>query len=1457
EEEGRRLQDQQFRQREPLEVAPVPAVPGGPRRVLDRKQNLQEVLSNLSVDRDLSTAISAPELLGLSLLKYLRVTPAQAQELLAEDGRRLARALADSTGSRNSEHLSRWLSSLCHYGGAIAELLLLWPEHAAFTITVLGHGLLAPEAGSAEAALQTLAAVCNALGGSKLQKSVFAAWLTESPALGAICALLAQRPSAQAPTTVLLASCSHLLMPLMSQNLKQAARSEDEYLAFAHLLIRAMMTHPELADACMQQGVVSHFMTRCVQRLADERSSAGTLQAAALLATDLWLHPNSGLRAPDVGEPFGSLTMAGGLPPDGLGDLLAGLKKTSQTRLGLTTQLVAFSCFARMLSNLCDRRDPNSAPAVYRTLIYALVESENQSAKDFATRSLMSVLDRYEGIPVGILAELMVKKFKVAPEQALAVMDIELFLVIAKHPRCTARHAEMLAQVLARCSVESSEVGRAASLPFLAILHRFSAEDCMQSLFALFVRVALTRLIQRVTPKYQVNQILEVLTKVACMRLPSLEQQLRGPLNDVCRAYLSNYQSLHPNLQGLLALWPADEQGLDRWVQAQFAGPQGDPEDFSADEDEAAEVGHAGGRDMELRSVTPSVHREPGTAREPGPPPPNSARQPEQKQPKQRQPVDAVAQPIEEQGPSAQDEEHFSEMEMEMEMAASSWGGTNMGSPGRAEQVELLAKELSKETEVLRNDLELAKQQQARASEEAEALRQQLQEAKQLQSKVQSEVQHLQLRREEILAKASESPAKRQPKAAPAAKGSPSAGAAAPPAAGPKRPGGGPGRPGAPSAVLPAAEDFEKAEEMLKIFEEPVRVLFGQYAKNLRGANGSKMVQLKIDVLERFLGDVDILPGRLHKRTVPQVLRAAKLHSPDDSLLFENFMAMLPRLAVKSFAESEAVAMQDFGIEVPLQGLPSAQLQLQAMLQHFEKLAETSHVSGLRVTRHAFAKARRQWVLSTTKATLQSLNEELRAGVAPEQLELPLGFDIVVRRPPPIYSVPEGLPIPASERLCAELLDEILHLAVQVHFLEPRYEEGARPEVVVKGYEDLTVLEPAEPPPRPAPAKKSPPGQDLLQLPPPRQEKPRLEDEEDLTLPPQRRPQRREPPMAEQAKAPKPKGRQRAPAVDQVHAKPTAAAAAAIGESAVLAAVGPDDLSSTALPSPAAVQAAAGVPAPAAAQARGKARGAAPRRPQRSASPKERASSQATAPPPKLPARLSSVSPERNSAAAAAAPPGAPLTFKERKTQQRKLEADNGKLRHEALQEALASASVLRLLKATDHNLRRCFEFFAHWKGGSDGSMHVPGFLLLGECFGILSKEVMKLVFSRAGGHFLTFEGFPEALMQCVLHVVEELLNRPQGAQDPELLAVVFGELVRHMLLTSSPALRKCLDDFRRQDTTLPQFTSQAAGQHAAAALAAAGEGPGATQVESGGSAEAVDRYWCRQTAAQQTQALP
>jgi len=177
-------------------------------------------------------------------------------------------------------------------------------------------------------------------------------------------------------------------------------------------------------------------------------------------------------------------------------------------------------------------------------------------------------------------------------------------------------------------------------------------------------------------------------------------------------------------------------------------------------------------------------------------------------------------------------------------------------------------------------------------------------------------------------------------------------------------------------------------------------------------------------------------------------------------------------------------------------------------------------------------------------------------------------------------------------------------------------------------------------------------------------------------------------------------------------------------------------------------------------------------------------------------------------------PAAAEAVKRQRRLQQHHTSAEEGKARQEALQTALGSDPVQNLVKAWEPNFRRSFEFFQRWKPSASGEMTLAGFILLGECFGLLEKDDLKVAFKRGAGNELSLQNLPNVLMHCVARSVEVeslMLGIPEEGPvtDQEVLQSAFTDLCRHMMLNNGRSLGKCLDGYRRAGHVLQQFAAE------------------------------------------------
>lgn len=1377
------------------------------------KVHLDALLQHLSPNTALEAAANGPELLGLSMMAGLRISASQARALLADDARRLSRAFGEAN-ERNASHLERWLKSLMCYCGALAELLLLYPVHSTLLLGALQHGLRAGSATVAEAACRVLAGICAGLAGGGLS-DLGAAWLLESSALKDLMGLLvgptAVSETREAAAALIFDCCRKDLLLLLAQHLKQVSKGEQEYLTSVHMLMLCFLKRQEAVEVCMMQGIFSHFLVRCVQRLGDDRSTAGTQQAAALLASELWLSSM---------DHKGAHVVA----PEGPGDLLAALKRATQSTNWPTLRFVAFSCLSRLLGALCSRRDPDNTPAVYRTFVYALVEAEGAGVRDFAVRNLMELMRQHAGVPVGILVEPMIKKFQAADRETLSVIDIELFLVIAKHPRCTGRHAAMIAQVLARTCVESAEFGRAASLPLLAILHRFTGEDNVMSFFERFLQIVLTRLIQRGVPKEHATHVLEVIAKIACLESPQLEQVIRGMLSEISKAYLLSYESLHPNLQALLDLWPSDDAAIRDWAKSQFFQERPPSHQYQS-------VDPSG--NLDLRSVSPSLKSEP--ARTP-------AMQPEGDMP------DAPLSP-----PKSSVEKRsagLSEAKMPKSSSALAYGqspgsDSGFGDISEADASPRIAaataaddarvEQFVREAENLRNELERARERQQKANEEAEALRRELADAQKVHKHLGSEVKELQQRRDGLLRKRDGAANKRSPR-----------------------------RKSSDSKAASSSADLEKATALMKAFREPLHIAFRALA-HMKKSRGTPRETLPLQSVEQLFTEMEVVPGRIAKKVFFEAMRAARSRGKDEPMEFDDFLQVLLRVAGQAFQAREASPFQYLGVTVPTEDDPAVQLEVQAMLQHMGSLMDSSAVPALQAARPAYVAALQRFVLNYAQGVLDALNARLDKGEELKEHEIPEGFEVQLQTPPLMYTIPDDLPIPQSERHCVQILDDMLASALGIHFLEASGStSGPVPKAVVRGHADISKLLadrvatlnsmnalstprwPRSAPPAqaskeeisapPAQASKQSedhqPVEDVRRGRRPRQtgrrrgEAPReqrrdsaeFHHEPKVSVPPvheeRSEPRRRRnssqrnqranrnnnqqqphesnsnPPQAKRAASasPAPSSKRRAPS-----GSPAPQAKRAPGGSSPAPQEGREPSSSP--------------------PAQAKRERQPPRRRAPAAAP-----SPAPSPPPRRPAPAQKIRQASSSPARAPdAPSLSPEEAAERETRKRNNDrharqhstaVQSGKERSEMIQTTFESPDVQGIVQSMAPSFRRTFDFFQRWKGSQDGGMQVAGFLKLGECFGLLNSNALKVIFRHVGGQGLSSADFPEALFLAAVRVVEMESGAAQISLDHErsMWLKAFSDLCEHMLFSNKDALRRALDSYRRTGEICPEF---------------------------------------------------
>eukprot|EP00929_Paragymnodinium_shiwhaense_P097429 TRINITY_DN59110_c0_g1_i1.p1 TRINITY_DN59110_c0_g1~~TRINITY_DN59110_c0_g1_i1.p1 ORF type:complete len:1851 (-),score=452.78 TRINITY_DN59110_c0_g1_i1:236-5788(-) len=1388
-----------------------------------RRSTLASGLSEGWWMRGVEEARSAPELLALSMLRELPLNADQVCALLADGAIRLADAFADGH-ARNCQRLATWLETLSCYAGPLVELLIQEPPFILPILSAIGHGLRGYSLDVATGACKVLSSLCSGIVASKHSRVDLIPWLRDTQALRDLTALLGRCSGFRSQIGAILVSCafdwrlvlegaseeSCSLDHVLLHRLRDESCSEQEYLSVAHLLLLDFLENrPDVAEACAKLGIMDCFLLRALRRVHDDRSAVPTRQAAAMMACDLWMAGTAAaFRHAGQRDLAGIAAVVGMVEasPSSFEALLQGLLGAVRSPWQ-PLRAVALSLLARLLDCCFKRRDALNTPAVFAMFVSAILEAPSPETRDFALRLIMPVLKRYEMVPVGILLEPLVKQWLATQGEALQLTEIELCSAVVRHPRCTLRHAEMLAHLLARASVESLGFARASTVPLLLVLQRFSEETSMVRFFENFVQMCLARLIQRGANKDQSARIHEVLAKIVSVQLPRLESILRAALGEISRAYLMGYQALHPNLQALVDLWPLDAASMRQWA--------GNKAKVGAEA--SAESGGDGPTvGFELPRKTPT--------------------------PMKQRPT-----------PTQLDLEEDGHKDITVKSpVASSTVGTRPSGPFQ---------QLEEQTAKLRDEIEEAKVMQNTATQEAEALRQDLQSAHEAQAAVETEVERLRKRKELLVEKRKAGGKTAQPAGAEKKRRD-----VRPPKGPPSAEDLEQAKLLAQSFREPLEELFmnygtrrrSSAGKFVQLLHvDSLDSLLGDLGllpQRLQPKAVQKVVQTtypKLDPAgfspEEFVG---VLPHVAHAAFDPEESQPFRdfgvaVAMEGDGAVRREFQALLVRLdqlcQTSSINTLRTVrfSMQRARRQYVLQYAKKKLLELNAELASAGKEQTSPEATApqkampegfalvVKAPPPVYALPADLPVPASFRYSTEILDEVLFKAVGMHFLE-PVGprdaipqaivaahpdleaLEREVTEPPKVEQRPKPVhrkpPQPRAQQPSAAKPSNAVSKAESKD--EQRVAAGAaagsskersaasnerKPAGVSAGASAQRGRSQERSPPRNAAATKA------SQKPAQRPVKQSRERSAEKAAPqkavraaPEAKddsPQRngaatnkaRRPP----ASRPRKSSRERS--TEKPADKP--------GEERAASSVPPDKRQSMA-----------------------------PKREKRAISqqPERKGGASATKSSNKSAGQTEAgedtsgkqrddASPRSGKEAPAAAAKEAPK-HRKKFLQRHQTQAELGKDRKESFRDVLASDDIQKKAQACEPGLKRVFELFSNWKGGAKGNMELLGFLKLGECFGLLNKEQMKSVFSQLGGQGFASGRLVEALLLCLMKGNEAYLSTQQLplSEEAAIWRKDFHSLLAHMAVARPKEVQATMDNFRRTGDGMAKFALSA-----------------------------------------------
>ena len=107
--------------------------------------------------------------------------------------------------------------------------------------------------------------------------------------------------------------------------------------------------------------------------------------------------------------------------------------------------MVAVAAFFRILDKFSQTRN-SSAPLIYKTLIFSLVESPMEpTIREMMLCNFVNLFEDNASIPLGLLIDPLFKLLLSNPQAiALKVFDFNFFVFIAKHPKLQSAQAAQL-----------------------------------------------------------------------------------------------------------------------------------------------------------------------------------------------------------------------------------------------------------------------------------------------------------------------------------------------------------------------------------------------------------------------------------------------------------------------------------------------------------------------------------------------------------------------------------------------------------------------------------------------------------------------------------------------------------------------------------------------------------------------------------------------------------------------------------------------------------------------------------------------------------------------------------------------------------------------------------------------------------------------------------------------------
>jgi len=109
----------------------------------------------------------------------------------------------------------------------------------------------------------------------------------------------------------------------------------------------------------------------------------------------------------------------------------------------------------KLLDKFSETKNP-AAPTMYKTLIFALIESPNDpTIRELYFTNFTNLFEINPNIPIGLLIDPLLKQIQMSIGVAyiLKVFDFDFFVFLTRHPKCSPAIAAQIFDLLAKLSL--------------------------------------------------------------------------------------------------------------------------------------------------------------------------------------------------------------------------------------------------------------------------------------------------------------------------------------------------------------------------------------------------------------------------------------------------------------------------------------------------------------------------------------------------------------------------------------------------------------------------------------------------------------------------------------------------------------------------------------------------------------------------------------------------------------------------------------------------------------------------------------------------------------------------------------------------------------------------------------------------------------------------------------------